>query len=728
MTASIAMLWPAAISAQDNADVPAAAEISGSEADEVHFGYLLDVELPLTSGSVERLSLQLKRFADSAEAGKRRTVVLKYTADSNANGESAFEDALKLARRMTTDSLRQIRVVSWVVGEIEGHVVLPIMASDMVVLNSSASLGNATKNESGDAEQLRLNYEFVARRRAIFPPAFVAAIADPAVELTQVETTDGKTVYATSDGLRDLRVAGNITKETVLSSANAPGIFSALTLRDASIAARIVQREDELAQFLDLAELRHSRGDLMIATPVGAWLDISGAISSNRARRWQSNLNATVEGTDTNTWLITLDSSGGDFGESAGLASTLSLPQPPIQTVAGFVRGDTRGDAALIGLACKPLWMKPGTTLGGPGADNITSEDVEGYAELITQVARECGRPEGLIRGLLDPTLQVYRYTNIKTGRVRYATREDLVYDVEDAAAELARWQRGELIDMSEGVSAVRAVELGLAEGEAPSIDAVSLRLGMDATPSPISDRGLVRFVERIGRSTGLAFLLLFVGFSCLSSEASAPGLGVPGFVATVCFALYFWIKFLAGTAEWLELLAFAIGLGCIAIEIFVVPGFGIFGIGGLALTILGVVLMSQTFVIPRNSFQVGELTKGLYVVLAGVGGAIGGLILMYRLSPNSGIFGHLVMEAPDAAAIDAHERISDYGHLVGQTGITSTPLRPAGKARFDDTIVAVVSDGSAVPKNTPVNVIEVHGNRIVVEAIEASDSDASKN
>ena len=62
---------------------------------------------------------------------------------------------------------------------------------------------------------------------------------------------------------------------------------------------------------------------------------------------------------------------------------------------------------------------------------------------------------------------------------------------------------------------------------------------------------------------------------SCFFSSASlpcrrkpAPGLGVPGFIAITCFALFFWMKFPAGTAEWLELIAFTLGLLCIGIEI----------------------------------------------------------------------------------------------------------------------------------------------------------------
>ncbi len=193
----------------------------------------------------------------------------------------------------------------------------------------------------------------------------------------------------------------------------------------------------------------------------------------------------------------------------------------------------------------------------------------------------------------------------------------------------------------------------------------------------------------------------------------------MPGFVALICFAFYFWIKFLAGTAEWLELVAFSLGIICIAIEIFVVPGFGVFGIGGLALTVLGVVLMSQTFVIPRNVYQVEVLTRGLWVALGGAGGMVGGFIAMRMMLPHVPLLRGLVMEAPDEAVISESEKLGDYSNLLGHTGTATTPLRPSGKARFGDQIIQVVSDGTAIASGAPVRVSEVLATKVVVEPVE---------
>ena len=210
--------------------------------------------------------------------------------------------------------------------------------------------------------------------------------------------------------------------------------------------------------------------------------------------------------------------------------------------------------------------------------------------------------------------------------------------------------------------------------------------------------------------------ILLMVGFVALSAEMNAPGMGVPGFLAMVCFGLFFWMNYLAGTAEWLELVLLVLGLCCIALEVLVLPGFGVFGIGGLIMTIASIVLMSQTFVLPQNSYQLTVITRGLWAALGSLLGLFGGFVLMRQFFPHLPLFRHLIMEMPDAVAIDQAEKLADFSALLNQTGLTTTPLRPSGKARFGDEIVQVVSDGSMIEKGAEVTVIDVQGAKIVVE------------
>ncbi len=86
---------------------------------------------------------------------------------------------------------------------------------------------------------------------------------------------------------------------------------------------------------------------------------------------------------------------------------------------------------------------------------------------------------------------------------------------------------------------------------------------------------------------------------------------------------------------------------------------------------------------------------------------------------PHVPLLRGLVMEKPDEAEISESEKLGDYGHLLGQTGAATTPLRPAGKARFGDQVVQVISDGTAISAGERVRVMEVHATKVVVELLE---------
>ena len=687
--------------------------------EDVKSGYLLEAPVPLDSETSTKLLAQLLQLADSAPENERVTVVVKYEpVAEDAGDETQFEDALKLARAITQPELRRLRVVALISGDVTGHSVLPVLASDKLLAFGGSSIGDATARERTADETIQLTYKSIAARRGLFPPAIVEAMADPGVELAKITTTDGKEIFATGEQLEKLRKSEDTLSDDPLCAKGVALRLEAKQLRDAKISAGTVDSIENAAEALDLASLSPIDDQGAGGKPKGVMLEIAGSISGSRTRRWQSNLTSSLESGDVNTWMIAIDSGGGDLNQSATLAGWFAQPEPPLRTVAGLIRREARGDAALIALSCDPLFMKPDATLGGPGGDAIDATDVAKYDELIDKIAQETKRPAALIRGLLDRDLVIYQYKNKKTGRIRYATEDGIVAESDDPDLERDRWIRGEQVELSAGLKVQDAIKLGLVDGEVRSLEDASRRAGLDGSPPPISDRGIVRFVERLGNSPGLAFLLLFIGFVTLSAEANAPGVSIPGFISLVCFGLYFWMKFLAGTAEWLELVLFGLGILCIAMEIFVIPGFGIFGIGGIAMVIMGVVLMSQTFVIPRNTYQIEVLTGGLWIALGSVGGLVGGFVAVRTLFPHIPLLNGLVMETPDQSVIGESEKLADFQYLAGKTGTTTTKLMPSGKARFGNDIVAVVSEGSAIGKGEEIRVVEIQGNRVVVESV----------
>lgn len=711
-------------------------------------GYVVEIPSPLETDDVERILAQFTRLSQAVRTSptpqgptdeRRVSVILHFAApefsrgrpaERNVRGErvadenvarestTSLEDSLKLARAISGTDLKRIRPVAWVETAVRGSEVLLVLACESILVGPNGSIGDATFGDVSGDETTSLIFQSIAKRRGLLAPEIIAGLVTPEETVARVRLNDGGARLVLGEALEELRSQGAIVEEDILSSPGEPMTLNADQLRELRAATAIVNSQGDVTDRLGLARLRSDSADENDAA-VGALLRINGPIRKDRVQRWLANLAATTESGETNTWLVEIDSPGGYLSGSASLAATLADPGTSIRTVGGYVSQEARGDAALIALACRPLTMHTDATLGGSGADAISPERAADQRELIEFIAGLTGRSATLIRGLLDPKLTVYRYINRRTGRIRYAIPSEMTAETKaEQAGGRSDWAREERIDLSAGLSASAAIELGMADESVDSLQAAASAAGLSAVPAQLSDRGLVRWVERLGRHDGWAFGLLLLGFMMLSTEASAPGLGVPGFIAAVCFALFFWIKFLAGTAEWAELLAFGLGLTFLAIEIFVLPGFGIFGIGGILLTVLGVVLMSQTFVIPRNSYQANQLAHGMWMAIGGMGGLFVGFLLVRAFLPQAAAASGLAMDAP-AANLDRLERIADYDHLAGRTGVASTRLRPSGKARFGDELVAVVSDGVAIDPGQSVRVIQVHGNRIVVEAVD---------
>ena len=105
-----------------------------------------------------------------------------------------------------------------------------------------------------------------------------------------------------------------------------------------------------------------------------------------------------------------------------------------------------------------------------------------------------------------------------------------------------------------------------------------------------------------------------------------------------------------------------------------------------------------------------------------GIVGTVIGAVVIYqmtiRLLGDSWIGRMIAPKNSDPATAQQtswNEAMVHWEHLLGETGRTTTRLSPAGKVRFGTKVYDVVSDGEMLDADSPVKVIEVSGNRIVV-------------
>jgi hypothetical protein len=358
--------------------------------------------------------------------------------------------------------------------------------------------------------------------------------------------------------------------------------------------------------------------------------------------------------------------------------------------------------------------MGPRAVLGGPGQPNFTREEVHQARETIrTELAPRKSRSWSLMAAMLDENLEVCRYR--RDGRTGYFCQAELAEQ-----REPEKWHKGQPVTTPGApleVNGPQAVEYRLATFTAEDFSSFKRHYGLEADPT-LLEPGWADFLIEALASPSLAGLLLVIGFVAMYVELHAPGIGVGGLVAALCFLLFFWSRFLGGTAGWLEVTLFAAGIACVLLEIFVLPGFVIFGLGGGLLIIASLVLASQTFALPHNEYQLAQFQQSLLILAGAVGGTICVAMILNRWLPKTPVLGR-IMHQPfteeEIARVSHNESLAHFDTLLGARGTAATQLVPGGKALFGDRLVDVMADGQFIERGEPVVVVEVEGYRVIV-------------
>ncbi|MCW5644175.1 MAG: hypothetical protein KIT63_18900 [Rhodoferax sp.] len=204
--------------------------------------------------------------------------------------------------------------------------------------------------------------------------------------------------------------------------------------------------------------------------------------------------------------------------------------------------------------------------------------------------------------------------------------------------------------------------------------------------------------------------ILITVAMLGIIIELRTPGFGVPGALGLTSLGMILWGHWLVQLAGWEEVLLAAAGLVLLALEIFVIPGFGIAGALGILGILAGLVL---AMVGQGNTTELVMLVAArvMFSLLA----ALLASLLFLRFMTHSRFGRRLILDTGLGAAQGYASAPETDQRLLGRHGVTATPLHPAGIALIDGTRVDVVSNGSLIEAGQPVVVDKVDGNRVVV-------------
>ena len=406
-----------------------------------------------------------------------------------------------------------------------------------------------------------------------------------------------------------------------------------------------------------------------------------------------------------------------------------------VHTVA-YVSKRAISAGALISVACEDIIMLEHTTIGdcapimmGTSIEGVEREKLESpIRAAFSRSAEANGYPDALLQAMVSQHLEVWKVRNSQTGQWEFFETDDLpgdetVYDIEGKQRVV---KEGELLTLT----ASQAEDYGIARAVVRDYEDVLSFLAKRDGVRFASDRITLRtsWSEELVRwlnSPAVLSVLVLVAMLGLYMEFNTPGVGLPGAVALAAIVIIVGSKYLVDMANWIEVAVFILGVVLLMVELLVIPGFGVAGVAGILCIMFGLfgMLIRNTpdeIPWPRDAIAWSELASQLSGIAAGLLAFVVLAVLFARYMPQLPLFRSLIL-APVAKPGPSPAVVTDLPGeaattlVVGEQGVTVSPLRPAGQARFGTRVVDVVAGGEFVPVAAPVRIVEIHGNRVVV-------------
>lgn len=405
----------------------------------------------------------------------------------------------------------------------------------------------------------------------------------------------------------------------------------------------------------------------------------------------------TAESDGARAIIFDIDTFGGRVDAATQIKDAIMASK--ITTIA-FVNRRAISAGALISLSCEKIYMTPGSTIGAATAVDLSgqkgSEKMISYMrEEMAATAEARGKSSIIAKGMVDEELSF----------------ETLVIDGDTMdISNIEGRKEGKLITLTADL----AIALGMADGTADSFEDLVDQLEFEGSrireTTENWSENLVRFLTHPVVSS----LLMTFGFLGVMFELKSPGWGVPGTIGAICLALSLGASYIAELATVSDLLIVLAGILLLVIEIAVIPGFGIAGIGGIILVVYGL----YALLLPEVPVGSEVRSQALFGLSIGVIGGLIGLVLLLQLMTRTKFWKKLT--SPGMEKSEEGYTISvGLEEKVGMQGIAITDLRPSGWITLENDRVFVVSEGSFITKGETVEVMKVEGNRIVVRNIQ---------
>lgn len=378
--------------------------------------------------------------------------------------------------------------------------------------------------------------------------------------------------------------------------------------------------------------------------------------------------------------ILDINTPGGRIDAAESMVDAIRASTIPVYA---FVNPRAYSAGAMVALASDGIYMTPGAVLGAATpVDGQGAKLPEKYVSAMRGEFRALAEERSL-----DP-------------RIAEAM-------VDEAVGVPGVVEPGKLLTLSTS----EALKVGYARAQVANEAELLAAIGLaGAQVVPVSTNwaeALVRFVT----NPLVAPLLLSLGMLGLLFELKAGAFGLGGVLSLLSLGLFFGAHHLVGLAGWEEIILLLAGLLAIAVEVFVLPGFGVAGIVGIIMLALSFIL-SMVGSVPTMQ----DIAQSLAVFGAALVLTLAVVVTWLRHLPNSTRFRGLLLQdslGSGAGYVSARAR----GDLMGKEAVAVTDLRPAGTVAIDGERIDVVTEGDYVAAGSTVRFVRAEGYRHIVRA-----------
>ena len=411
---------------------------------------------------------------------------------------------------------------------------------------------------------------------------------------------------------------------------------------------------------------------------------------------------------DADVLIVDLDTFGGSIAVTLEIMDIISKFEGETIT---FINSKAISAGSFISAATERIYMSPEGVIGaaapvsGSGADlgeTMDAKVVSMVKAMIRTQAQRNGHNSEVLEAMIDKEKELIIDGEIICDEGNLLTLTAMEAEREHGEPAKPLLSLGTFKDMNELIE-----ELGYGGAEITRVEAL----------------GVEKFASWLN---SIGFLLVIIGIAGIWIEMKAPGFGLPGTVSIISFSLFFFGSYAAGLAGMEWLIIFLLGMVLVGLEIFIFPGTIVLGLTGAGMMLMTLIMALADFYpgTPIDISFVGQALENSAIML--IQASIGTVLVMFGLYYY--VFPHMAktqsaagaMMSAAASGVGAEIEIrEEQQSRMGQTGVTISPLRPGGKARFGEGIVNVISDGEMLDAGVNVKVIGASGLDAVVELAE---------